>query len=81
MKSTNPIIIDGEAYNHYAFTLAVSSKTYGESQLVLNLIPEKQDKESLENSKTILLNNSDKDEKIFDEINSVIQKYINAKNL
>ena len=79
MNTSAPIEIDGETYDHYAFTLAVSSKTYGESQLVLNLIPEKQDKESLENSKTILLNNSD--ETIFDEINSVIQKYINAKNL
>ena len=79
MNTSAPIEIAGETYNHYSFTLAVSSKTYGESQLVLNLIPEKQDKESLENSKTILLNNSD--ETIFQEINSVIQKYINAKNL
>ena len=92
MKPTQPIVIDGKSYDHYAWTLTVSGRYESpdtpDASVVLRLTPIRFEGDQIEaaaESKTILfgcLQVADDDAKVAAaEVFAALQKYVNAEGL
>jgi hypothetical protein len=93
MKPTQPIVIDGKSYDHYAWTLTVSGRyefpDTPDASVVLRLTPIRFEGEQIEaaaaESKTILfgcLQVADPNARVAAaEVFAAIQKYVNAEGL
>jgi hypothetical protein len=92
MIATTPLEIDGQTYDRYTMTLAVSGRYVAPDQpdasVVLTLTPARFDGEQIHvapESRTVLfgtLANADDDARVaVAEVQAALQKFINAKGL